>query len=80
MKIIETFLLMKEKTLLGLKYSSRLFQFPLLLQKVIGMSSTHAQDKRWHFQSKRIVSAGEIEYKNKWRTRPLGAEGSCKDE
>lgn len=28
------------------------------------MSSTDTQDKRWHFQTKRIQSAEKIEYKN----------------
>lgn len=28
------------------------------------MSSTDTQDKGWHFQTGRIQSAGEIEYKN----------------
>lgn len=47
----------------------------LMQNKVIGMSCTHAQDKKWHFQSERTGSAGEIEYKNEMETTAPGNWG-----
>lgn len=42
----------------------------------IGVSFTHAQDKKkWHFLSERIGSAGEMEYKNEMETTGLGSWG-----
>lgn len=39
----------------------------------IGVSSTRAQHKKWHFQSERIGSAGETKYKNEMETTGIGS-------